>query len=371
MADSPGRRGSLVEQLDGQGGDVVIRSISLDMIEPDPDQPRVYFDEVELAVLAESLVREGLLQEPAVYPVATDGVRPTKYRLLFGERRWRAAKLAGWTEIRCKLVANIKDQDLVARLKRLDQQEKENSARAALSAVEEAKSLRVKLDVLQKLHPELGRTALVEKLAADRKMNPTAVFRLLDLYDSPESLRTAILERRITSREVAFQLSTHWGGVLRRHEADAQSKRELRFRDAVRAWAQSQGKDMASETMAAYAAAHFLDPKMVRSTIKSAEKISGQAEEEFAKLVSRAVRESWTVKDARRALGGSRSGRKQDEDEKRLYSQTERKLTVHLDRLADAEISTQEARGELARLLRELAAKVEAMPESPEAASAA
>lgn len=69
--------------------------IALDKIVVNPQQPRTQFDQDELQVLADSLKNDGLLN-----PIAVEG--PTEagtYILLDGERRWRAAYLAGWTEI--------------------------------------------------------------------------------------------------------------------------------------------------------------------------------------------------------------------------------------------------------------------------------
>jgi ParB family chromosome partitioning protein len=354
----------LLDQLDSRA-EVLIRSLPLDQIEPDPDQPRIHFDAQELAALAESLKREGLLQEPAVYPVASDGIRPTRFRLLFGERRWRAARLAGWTEIVCKVVPSVSDGDLVARLRQIDQQEKENSARAALSAVEEAKGLRHKLEVLRQVSPDAQKTVLVEQIATERGMDASGVFRLLDLLEAPECLRTAILERRITSRELAFQLSAHWTAVLREHGGSA--RREQRFREAVSTWAQAEGRVLSPETIAAYAGTHFLDPKMVRATIRAAEKLSATAESEFTKLVDRAIREVWTVKDARRRLSRRRGPGETAGAARVLFERTppnkgNKRLIVHLDRLNDPETATTEARAKLAMVLMEIIALLESGP---------
>jgi ParB family chromosome partitioning protein len=367
-----GEKPRLLEQLDSQA-DVVIREIPLDAIEPDPDQPRLYFDDAQLHELAASIRDVGMLHLPAVYPIASDGVQPTRFRLLFGERRWRAARLAGWKEMHCKVAPSVKDGDLIARLKIIDQQEHENFARAALSAVEEARGLKNKLDVLWKLEPEAAKTELVEKLATERRLSPSAVFRLLDLLEAPESLRSAILERRIVSREVAFQLSAHWTALVKKHSTDATSRRELQFREAVATWVRAQGRELSSETYGAYAAAHFLDPKMVRGTIRAAEKVAGQAEEEFATVVQRAVREGWTVKDARRNLGGARGARTRERTGPRLFertgSRTGHRLVINLGCLDDPQVATTEAREELATMLREVLAAVCACPPCEAAAT--
>ena len=69
--------------------------IKLNKILPNPEQPRAMVDQAEIESLAESLVTDGLLNPIAVEGPYDDG----SYILLDGERRWRAAKLAGWMEI--------------------------------------------------------------------------------------------------------------------------------------------------------------------------------------------------------------------------------------------------------------------------------
>ncbi len=71
-----------------------IREISLRAIRPDPNQPRRYFDEEALAELRDSMALYGLLQ-PVGVRQAADG----SWDLIFGERRYRAAILLGWTTI--------------------------------------------------------------------------------------------------------------------------------------------------------------------------------------------------------------------------------------------------------------------------------
>ena len=353
--------GSLLQQLESESA-VIIRSLSLDAIEPDPDQPREHFDPVELQELADSLAADGLLQEPAVYPIATDDDGgPTRYRLLFGERRWRAARLAGWATLRCKIVPSNRDDDLIARLKRIDQQSAENTARAALSAVEEARAIQVKLGVLRQMNPSSTGSALVEQLARERKVSASTVWRFLDLLNAPASLRSAILERKIRARDLAFQLASHWSAVLKEHQVDAAAKREVNFRNAVRAWAEKEGLELNADALNRYAAEHFLEPKMVKGYIKAAEKLERAAEEEFGRVVARAINEAWTVKDARRRLAGPKRRAAAPPPMATLFDRDEAKgrVTVHVGRLHDAAVGTVEARRELAAVLRELLAEVE------------
>ena len=82
------------ETSDGQG---VLR-LKIRDIEPNPDQPRKVFDKDKLEALAASIREHGLIQ-PVLVKAETSGM----YTIIAGERRWRAAKLAGLTEIPCIL----------------------------------------------------------------------------------------------------------------------------------------------------------------------------------------------------------------------------------------------------------------------------
>ncbi len=71
-----------------------INRVSIDMIEPNPKQPRRDFDEKAIQELAESIRLHDIIQ-----PVTVSKLANGKYRLISGERRWRAAKLAGIADI--------------------------------------------------------------------------------------------------------------------------------------------------------------------------------------------------------------------------------------------------------------------------------
>ena len=83
----------LTEQLAPENEDST-RKIKLSMIEPRPDQPRKQFDKEQLQELADSIAEHGVIQ-PIILVNGENGY----YRIIAGERRWRAAKIAGLAEI--------------------------------------------------------------------------------------------------------------------------------------------------------------------------------------------------------------------------------------------------------------------------------
>jgi ParB family chromosome partitioning protein len=108
-----------------------LRSLRLDLVSPAPDgQARQQFDEERLRALADSLRRSGV-REPII--VTPHGAEPGRFQIVAGERRWRAAQLAGLEEIPC-----IIDPKLVDRPAKLLAQAEENLHRENLNAVEEA-----------------------------------------------------------------------------------------------------------------------------------------------------------------------------------------------------------------------------------------
>ena len=71
-----------------------VHKLALDVVAPRDDQPRSYFDEEALEQLAQSIREQGILQ-----PIVVKQVEQNMYSIIAGERRWRAAKIAGLTEV--------------------------------------------------------------------------------------------------------------------------------------------------------------------------------------------------------------------------------------------------------------------------------
>ena len=118
--------------------------VALRDISPNPRQPREHFDPTALQELADSIREVGLLQPPIVRKKASGG-----YELIMGERRFRASKLAGLTEIPV-IVRETSDKEL------LREALIENIHRSELNALEEAAAYGELLEDLGVTHDELA-----------------------------------------------------------------------------------------------------------------------------------------------------------------------------------------------------------------------
>jgi len=137
--------------------------VALSSITPNPKQPRTIFDSEALHELAASIKEIGILQPPVVRKIAAD-----KYELIMGERRFRAAKLAGLTKIPV-IVRETKDNEL------LREALVENIHRSNLNSLEEAAAYNQMLTDFGFTHDELA-----DKLGKSRPVI-TNTLRLLNL----------------------------------------------------------------------------------------------------------------------------------------------------------------------------------------------
>ncbi len=121
--------GALIPEIEIQPKNeekVAATAVKLSQIEPNPNQPRKTFDAEKLAVLAESIAEHGVLQ-----PIAVKKNENGFYTIIAGERRWRAAKMAGLSEIPAAIYDF--DDKAVAELSLI-----ENLQREDLNPIEEA-----------------------------------------------------------------------------------------------------------------------------------------------------------------------------------------------------------------------------------------
>ena len=142
-----------------------LRELQLDLIVANPDQPRTVFDEQALVALADSLKERGVLQPVLVRPVPGG-----TYELIAGERRWRAAQLAGMESV----PAIVRPDDDAASL---ELALIENMAREDLNPLEEARACAALVEELGLTREEVGRRVGRSRVAVSN------LLRLLDLPD--------------------------------------------------------------------------------------------------------------------------------------------------------------------------------------------
>jgi ParB family chromosome partitioning protein len=142
-----------------------LREVAVELIRPNPSQPRKRFDEAALTALAESLAERGVLQPVLVRP------RPGgSYELVAGERRWRAARLAGLDTMPALVQQRDDDASLEVALI-------ENMAREDLNPVEAARAVAALVEELGLTREEVGRRVGRSRVAISN------LLRLLDLPD--------------------------------------------------------------------------------------------------------------------------------------------------------------------------------------------
>jgi len=169
------------ESSQGAGPDLVW--LSVEAIEPNPFQPRQRFDERALEDLAGSIKQDGLMQPIVVRAVASDagGASAGRYQLVAGERRWRAAKLAGLEQVPA-LVRELDDQQIA------EWAVIENLQREDLNPIERAEAFSRLIERFELRHEDVADRVGVNRATV------TNTLRLLELHgDVRDLVRTGQL----------------------------------------------------------------------------------------------------------------------------------------------------------------------------------
>ncbi len=145
--------------------------VDIDLIEPNPEQPRTNFDQTKLEDLARSIRANGVVQPVLVRRTATG-----RYQLIAGERRWRAAQLAGLKRLQT-IVRDLPDTRLLAVALI------ENIQRAELNAIEEARAYERLIETFGSTQEELS-----EEVGKDR----SSIANYLRLLRLPASIQKQI-----------------------------------------------------------------------------------------------------------------------------------------------------------------------------------
>lgn len=168
-------------------GNVTMLRIS--EIEPNPDQPRREFDPEALSQLADSIATHGLIQPIVVRSAGTDGL----YQIIAGERRWRASKMAGLTEI--PVIVKELDDSKAAQVALI-----ENIQREDLNPIEEAAGYRSLMD-------EYSMTQ--EEVAKQVGKSRSAVANSTRLLDLPDGVKELVKTGQLSAGHAKVLLSVH------------------------------------------------------------------------------------------------------------------------------------------------------------------
>ena len=151
--------------------------LPIEDIVPNPNQPRIHFNETELRELSESIQEHGVLQ-PLLVRKHGNG-----YEIIAGERRYQASKLAGLEELPV-IIKDVNDEEMLA-LALI-----ENLQRSDLNPVEEAKGYRQLIDA-----SGMTQEALSKAISKSR----SAITNSLRLLDLPEVVQQMIFEGKLTA----------------------------------------------------------------------------------------------------------------------------------------------------------------------------
>ena len=144
---------------------MTVVQLDIGHVRPNPNQPRKYFDEEALSGLAESIKSQGIIQ-----PLTVEEIAPGEFSIIAGERRYRAAKIAGLEKIPA-IVVNINE------IQRMQMSLIENIQRENLNAIEEATAYQYLID-----HSGFTQEMVSQKVGKSRSAIANSL-RLLSLSD--------------------------------------------------------------------------------------------------------------------------------------------------------------------------------------------
>ncbi|MGE7546173.1 nucleoid occlusion protein [Sporosarcina newyorkensis] len=156
-----------------------VEQIAIDLIKPNQFQPRTIFNDEKIEELARTIHTHGVIQ-----PIVIRKMDEEQYEIIAGERRYRAMRKLGWSEVPA-IVRNLNDKE-TASIALI-----ENLQREELTAIEEAYAY----ENLLKLH-ELTQEALAQRLGKGQ----STIANKMRLLKLPEEIQDAILKQEISER---------------------------------------------------------------------------------------------------------------------------------------------------------------------------
>jgi ParB family chromosome partitioning protein len=194
------------------GDNDMLRTLKVGQLQPGKYQPRTQMDQESLQQLADSIKAQGIMQPILVRPVG-----PEKFEIIAGERRWRAAQLAGLAEVPA-LVRRIADEAALA------MSLIENIQREDLNPLEEAVGIKRLIDEFSMTH----------QLAAEAVgRSRTAVTNLLRLLNLAQPVQEMLMARRIEMGHARALLSLEGAKQLTAAEQIAQKGLSVREAESL------------------------------------------------------------------------------------------------------------------------------------------
>ncbi len=178
--------GALLDDFTPQQTQDAVTLLPLQKVEPNPNQPRKLFDEEQLQALSDSIAEHGLLQ-----PLAVRSIGDGYYQIIAGERRWRAARMAGLSEVPV-LVVEADDRKV------MELALVENLQRQDLNPMEESEGYR-------SLMEDFGLTQ--EQVAARVGKSRPAVANALRLLALPDEVRALVVDGTLSAGHARAVLS--------------------------------------------------------------------------------------------------------------------------------------------------------------------
>src|SRR5438874_3315739 len=203
-----------VEELTKRSGRSIGTILPLEFVEPNSEQPRTTLGNIE--ELAASIREKGVLE-----PILVRAIGPNRYQIISGERRFRAASLAGLDEIPAiELDVDDKEQLEIALI--------ENIQRKDLTPFEEAEGFYV-------LQQKFGYTH--EKISHVIGKSRTTITETLSINDIPQRIRAMCREAGITNKSILVQIAragdeTAMEDVVRRYAAGELTRDDVRKQTA-------------------------------------------------------------------------------------------------------------------------------------------
>ena len=219
-----------------------IHKLAIDIVKPKSDQPRQYFDEDALKNLANSISEHGILQ-----PLVVVEVEQNMYAIIAGERRWRAAKQLGLTEV--PVVVRTASE-----LQQVELALLENIQREDLSPLETAHTV-------VRLHEQFGQS--YDEIAKRLGKAPTTIANIVRLLSLPEQMQQALTLGDINEGHARALLSL----------AKLPSEQQVLFKQILlHGWNVRQAESFAAAAKKAGLAAETKKPAQKASAHKATEK---------------------------------------------------------------------------------------------------